>query len=43
MDDADVYTNGVPKGVGDRSYGYRIDTWNQGKNTFDLTYREQSL
>ena len=39
LDGEDLYTCGVPSGLEDRYYRYRIDSYNEGKVcTFNLTY-----
>ena len=44
LDGEDLYHEGVPSGMEERYYRYRIDSFEEGKrNTFHLTYLEQCI
>ena len=44
LDGENLYTNGIPSGLEDRYYRYRVDSFEEGKkNTFNLTYLEQCI
>ena len=44
LDGEDLYQEGVPSGMDERYFRYRVDSFEQGKkNTFHLTYLEQCI
>ena len=44
LDGKDLYQEGVPSGMEERYFRYRVDSFEEGKrNTFHLTYLEQCI